>query len=41
MKIADLKKKNINKSIYKQIFEINEIDEYYMLLCKVIAKDET
>ncbi len=40
MKIADLKK-NINKSIYKQILEINEIDENCTLLCEAIARDET
>ncbi len=40
MKIIDLKK-NINESIYKQIFKINEIDENCMLLCEAIAKDET
>ncbi len=39
MKIADLKK-NINKSIYKQILEINKIDKNYMLLREVILKDE-
>ncbi len=40
MKIADLKK-NISKSIYKQILEINEIDENCMLLCEAIARDKT
>ncbi len=40
MKIADLKK-NIEKSIYKQILKINEIDENCTLLCEAIAKDET
>ncbi len=40
MKIADLKK-NISESIYKQILEINEIDENCMLLREVIARDET
>ncbi len=39
MKIADLKK-NIKKLIYKQILEVNEIDENCMLLCEVILKDE-
>ncbi len=39
MKIADLKK-NIEKSIYKQILETNEIDENYTLLRKVVLKDE-
>jgi len=40
MKIADLEK-NIEKSIYKQILETNEIDENCMLLREAIAKDET
>ncbi len=40
MKIADLKK-NINESIYKQILEINEINENCMLLREAIARDET
>ncbi len=40
MKIADLKK-NIDESIYKQILEINKINENCMLLCKAIARDET
>jgi len=40
MKIADLKK-NIKKSIYKQILEINEIDESCTLLHEAIARDET
>jgi len=40
MKIADLKK-NISESIYKQILEINEIDENCMLLHEAIARDET
>ncbi len=39
MKIADLKK-NISKSIYKQILEINEIDENCTLLREAILKDE-
>ncbi len=39
MKIADLKK-NIKKSIYKQILETNEIDENYTLLREVVLKDE-
>ncbi len=39
MKIADLKK-NIEKSIYKQILEINEIDENCTLLREVVLKDE-
>ncbi len=40
MKIADLKK-NIEKSIYKQILETNEIDENCTLLREAIARDET
>ncbi len=40
MKIADLKK-NISESIYKQILEINEINENYTLLREAILKDET
>ncbi len=40
MKIIDLKK-NINESIYKQILEINEINENCTLLHKVIARDKT
>ncbi len=39
MKIADLKK-NIDESIYKQILEINEINENCTLLREVILKDE-
>ncbi len=39
MKIADLKK-NIKKSIYKQILETNEIDENCTLLREVVLKDE-
>ncbi len=40
MKIADLEK-NISESIYKQIFETNEIDENCTLLREAIARDET
>ncbi len=40
MKIADLKK-NISKSIYKQILETNRIDENCTLLREAIARDET
>ncbi len=40
MKIADLKKNN-HQSIYKQILEINEIDENCTLLREAIARDET
>ncbi len=39
MKIADLEK-NIEKSIYKQVLEINEIDENCTLLREVVLKDE-
>jgi len=39
MKIANLKK-NIEKSIYKQILETNEIDESCTLLREVVLKDE-
>ncbi len=39
MKIADLKK-NIEKSIYKQILETNEIDKNCTLLREVVLKDE-
>ncbi len=39
MKIADLKK-NIKKSIYKQILDTNEINENCTLLCEVVLKDE-
>ncbi len=39
MKIVDLEK-NINESIYKQILEINEIDENCTLLREAIARDE-
>ncbi len=39
MKIADLEK-NIEKSIYKQILETNEIDENCTLLREAIARDE-
>jgi len=40
MKIADLKK-NISESIYKQILEINRINENCTLLREAIARDET
>ncbi len=39
MKIVDLKKNN-DQSIYKQILEINKIDENCTLLCEAIARDE-
>jgi len=40
MKIADLKK-NISESIYKQILEINRIDENCTLLREAITRDKT
>ncbi len=40
MKIADLEE-NISESIYKQIFETNEIDENCMLLREAITRNET
>ncbi len=40
MKIADLKK-NISESIYKQVLEINRIDENCTLLREAIARNET
>ncbi len=39
MKITDLKKNN-DQSIYKQVLEINEIDENCTLLREAIARDE-
>ncbi len=39
MKIADLKK-NVNKSIYKQVLDVNEIDENCTLLREAIERDE-
>jgi len=39
MKIADLKKNN-NQSIYRQVLDVNEIDENCMLLHEAIARDE-
>ncbi len=39
MKIVDLKKNN-DQSIYKQVLDVNEIDENCTLLCKAIARDE-
>ena len=39
MKITDLEK-NIDESIYKQVLEINEIDENCTLLREAIARDE-
>ncbi len=40
MKIADLKKNN-DQSIYKQIFEINEINKNCILLRETMTRDET
>ncbi len=39
MKIADLKK-NISESIYKQVLDVNEIDENCTLLREAIERDE-
>ncbi len=39
MKIADLKKNN-DQSIYKQVLDVNEIDENCILLREAIARDE-
>jgi len=39
MKIADLKKNN-DQSIYRQVLDVNEIDENCTLLRKAIARDE-
>ncbi len=39
MKIADLKKNN-DQSIYRQVLDVNEIDENCMLLREAIARDE-
>ncbi len=39
MKIADLKKNN-NQSIYRQVLDVNKIDENCMLLREAIARDE-
>ena len=40
MKIADLKKKENDESIYQLILEVNKINENYVLLCEVVLKDE-
>ncbi len=40
MKIADLKKKENNESIYQLILEVNKINENYVLLREVVSKDE-
>ncbi len=39
MKIADLKKNN-DQSIYKQVLDVNEIDENCTLLREAIARDK-
>ncbi len=39
MKITDLKKNN-DQSIYKQVLDMNEIDENCTLLREAIARDE-
>ncbi len=39
MKIADLEKNN-DQSIYKQVLDVNEIDENCTLLREAIARDE-
>ncbi len=40
MKIADLKKKENDESIYQLILEVNKINENYVLLHEVVSKDE-
>ncbi len=40
MKIADLKKKENDESIYRLILEANRINENCVLLREVISKDE-
>jgi len=40
MKIADLKENN-DQSIYKQILDVNEVNENCSLLHEAIAKDES
>ncbi len=40
MKIADLKKKENNESIYRLILKANRINEKYILLREVVLKDE-
>ncbi len=41
MKIADLKKKENDESIYWLILEVNKVNENYVLLHEVVSKDET
>ena len=40
MKIADLKKKENDESIYQLILEANKINENCVLLREVVSKDE-
>jgi len=40
MKIADLKKKENDESIYRLILEVNRINEKCILLREVVLKDE-
>jgi len=40
MKIADLKKKKNDESIYQLILEVNKINENCVLLREVVSKDE-
>ena len=40
MKIADLKKKENDESIYQLILKANRINENYVLLHEVVSKDE-
>ncbi len=40
MKIADLKEKKNNESIYQLILEVNRINENCILLYEVVLKDE-
>jgi len=40
MKIIDLKVKENDESIYRLILEVNKINENYILLHKVVLKDE-
>jgi len=40
MKIADLKKKKNDESIYQLILKVNKINENCVLLREVVSKDE-
>ncbi len=40
MKIADLKKKENNESIYQLILKVNRINKNCVLLREVVSKDE-